>query len=120
MSITRHGVGARLSQAVVHGDTIYLAGMVADDKTLPAGSQTRQILEKLDALLKTLNSDATRLLSATIYLAEMRHKEEMNAAWTAYFEPRNLPARATIGVASLGPQVLVEVVAIAAARGSHA
>src|ERR1700761_3605626 len=90
-------------RAVVHGETIYLAGMVADDKSLSVGGQTSQILQKLDALLKTLNSDASRLLSATIYLTDMRGKDEMNAAWTAFFNPEDLPARATIGVAQLGP-----------------
>ncbi|MDB6083690.1 MAG: hypothetical protein JWN43_1571 [Gammaproteobacteria bacterium] len=112
---TRHVQTPILHRAVVRGDTIYLSGMVADDKTLPVGGQTGQILGKLDALLKTLNSDASRLLSATIYLTDMRDKDEMNAAWTAFFKPQDLPARATIGAAELGPQVLVEVVAIAAA-----
>ncbi len=104
-----------LHRAVVHGETIYLAGMVADDKSLSIGGQMSQVLGKLDALLKTLNSDASRLLSATIYLTDMRGKDEMNAAWTAFFKPHELPARATIGVAELGPQTLVEVVATAAA-----
>jgi enamine deaminase RidA (YjgF/YER057c/UK114 family) len=102
-------------RAVEHGETIYLAGMVADDKSLSVGGQTKQILEKLDALLKELNSDASRLLTATIYLTDMRGKDEMNAAWTTFFKPQDLPARATIGIAALGPQTLVEVVATAAA-----
>jgi enamine deaminase RidA (YjgF/YER057c/UK114 family) len=116
----RHVQTPILHRAVVHGDTIHLSGMVADDKTLPVGGQTSQILGKLDALLKTLNSDASRLLSATIYLTDMRDKEDMNAAWTAFFEPQDLPTRATIGVAALGSQVLVEIVAIAAAGGKGA
>jgi 2-iminobutanoate/2-iminopropanoate deaminase len=112
---TRHVRTSNLHRAVVHGDTIYLSGMVADDKTLPVGGQTRQILEKLDALLETLNSDASRLLTATIFLTDMHDKDAMNAAWTAFFQPEDLPARATVAVAKLGPQVLVEVVATAAA-----
>jgi enamine deaminase RidA (YjgF/YER057c/UK114 family) len=101
-------------RAVVHGETIYLAGMVADDKSLSVGGQTRQILEKLDALLRTLDSDASRLLTATIYLIDMKDKDEMNTAWTEFFKPENVPARATVGVAQLGPQTRIEVVAIAA------
>jgi enamine deaminase RidA (YjgF/YER057c/UK114 family) len=102
-------------QAVVHGETIYLAGMVADDKSLSVGGQTKQILEKLDALLKTLNSGASHLLFVMIYLANMKDKDELNAAWTAFFKPEDLPARAAVVVAQLGPQTLVEVVATAAA-----
>jgi enamine deaminase RidA (YjgF/YER057c/UK114 family) len=111
----RHVQTPILHRAVVHGDTIYLSGMVADDRNLPVGGQMSQVLGKLDALLRTLNSDASRLLSATIYLTDMKDKDEMNAAWTAFFRPQDLPTRATIGVAQLGPQILVEVVAIAAA-----
>jgi enamine deaminase RidA (YjgF/YER057c/UK114 family) len=120
----RHGLMSRPVQgeptplahrAVVHGDTIYLAGMVADDKSLSVGGQMTQILEKIAAVLKTLNSDASRLLFVMIYLTDMKGKDEMNAAWTAFFEPEDLPARATVGVAQLGPKTLVEVVATAVA-----
>jgi enamine deaminase RidA (YjgF/YER057c/UK114 family) len=104
-------------RAVTHGETIYLAGMVADDKSLSVGGQTSQVLQKIDALLKTLSSDASRLLSAMIYLTSMKDKDEMNAAWTAFFKPEDLPARATVAVAQLGPQTLIEVVATAAAGG---
>lgn len=103
-------------RAVVHGETIYLSGVVADDKALTVGGQTRQILEKVDSLLKRLNSDMSRLLSATVYLTDMSHKDEMNAIWTTFLKPKDLPARATVGVAQLGPQTLIEVAAIAATR----
>lgn len=116
--IVRHVQTPILHRAVTHGDTIYLAGMVADDKSLSAGGQTTQILEKLDALLRTLNSDAAHLLATSIYLTDMDHKEEMNAAWVAFFRPEDLPARATVGAARLGPQTLVEVVAIAAVKSA--
>ena len=105
-----------LHRAVVHSETIYLAGVVADDKSLSVGGQTSQILEKIDALLRTLNSDASRLLSATIYLTDLSNKNEMNATWAAFFKPEDLPARATVGVAQLGPQTLIEVVATAAVK----
>jgi len=110
----RHFPTSLAHRAVVHGETIYLAGMVADDKSLPVGGQTRQILEKLDALLRTLNSNTSRLLSATVYLIDMKDKDEMNAVWADYFKPEDLPVRATVAVAQLGPKTLIEVVAVAA------
>ncbi len=101
-------------KAVVHGETIYLSGMVAEDKSSSFGGQTTQILEKIDAVLRTMDSDASQLLFAMIYLSDMKGKDEMNAAWAAFFKSKDLPARATVGVAQLGPQTLIEVVATAA------
>ena len=114
MSITRHFHTPIAHRAVVHGETIYLAGMVADDKSLAVGGQLTQSLEKIDALLKTLNSSAEHLLSVTVYLADFKDKAPMNDAWLAFFQTQNVPTRATVGVAALGPGTLVEVVATAA------
>lgn len=112
--ISRHIETPIGHRAVVHGETIYLMGMVADDKSLAVGGQLTQSLEKVDALLRTLGSDATNLLSVTIFLVDMAAKDAMNAAWGAFFAPEHLPARATVGVAALGPGTLVEIVATAA------
>ena len=72
MTIKRSKVGARMSQAVVHGDTVYLAGQVADDGTADVAGQTKQILAKIDGLLAEAGSDKSKLLSATIWLADIR------------------------------------------------
>jgi enamine deaminase RidA (YjgF/YER057c/UK114 family) len=117
--LSRHNQTPILHRAVIYGDTIYLAGMVADDKTLAVGGQTTQILEKLDVLLKTMGSDAQHLLQTTIFITDMSTKDEMNAAWTSYFQTKDLPARATVGAAQLGPQTLVEVVATAAIKQTN-
>lgn len=101
-------------RAVIHGDTIHLMGIVADDKSLPTGRQTEQCLRKIDALLKSVGSDASHLLTLTVYLLDMGDKDEMNAAWGRFFAPEHLPARATVGVAALGPGTRVEIVATAA------
>lgn len=114
--IKRHLQSPLFHRAVVHGDTIYLSGVTADDKSVSVGGQTTQILEKIDALLRTLNSDSSHLLRATVYLTDMNERDEMNAAWSAFFQKSDLPARATIGVAQLTPKTLVEVVATAAVR----
>jgi enamine deaminase RidA (YjgF/YER057c/UK114 family) len=112
MSITRHQVGPRLSQAVVHGDTVYLAGQVAEGSSVKA--QTEAILAKVDGLLRTAGTDKRKLLSATIYLASMATFDEMNAVWDAWVDPANTPARATVEARLARPQYLVEISVIAA------
>jgi enamine deaminase RidA (YjgF/YER057c/UK114 family) len=115
MSIRRIGVGPRMSQAVIHGETVYLAGQVA---ALAAGKsvidQTREILAAIDKLLAEAGTDKTRILSATIYLADMATFAEMNAAWDAWVAPGAAPARATVEAKLAAPNYAVEIACIAA------
>ena len=114
MSIQRINVGPRMSQAVVHGDTIYIAGQVAGDTTADAAGQTKQILGKIEALLREAGSDKSKLLSANIWLADVGSYDAMNTVWDAWVTPGHPPARATVGSPLAGPQYLVEIAAIAA------
>ena len=114
MTITRHEIGPRLSQAVIHGDTVYLAGIVAGDPSADAKGQTQQILKKIDDLLATAGSHKSKLLSATIYLANMGYYADMNAIWDAWVDPKNTPARATVEARLAAPKYLVEIMVIAA------
>jgi enamine deaminase RidA (YjgF/YER057c/UK114 family) len=99
---------------VVHGDTVYLAGQVADDPSASVKGQTEQILRKIDALLAAASSDKSKALSATVWLANMGSYDEMNAAWDAWVDPGNTPARATVEARLARPQYLVEIALIAA------
>jgi enamine deaminase RidA (YjgF/YER057c/UK114 family) len=112
MSIVRYEVGARLSQAVKYGDTIYIAGQVADGSSVKA--QTEAILKKIDAALAHFGSHKSKLLSATIYLVDMSTFGEMNAVWDAWVEKGATPARATVQARLAAPNYLVEIMAIAA------
>jgi enamine deaminase RidA (YjgF/YER057c/UK114 family) len=114
MTIVRHNVGPRLTQAVVHGNTVYLAGQVASDPSVDAKGQTEQILKKVDALLASVGSDKSKLLSATVYLTNMATYNEMNAAWDAWVDPTNTPARATVEARLASPEYLVEISVVAA------
>lgn len=114
MSIERIKVGPRMSQAVVHGDTIYIAGQVADDTTADPAGQTKQILAKIETLLREAGSDKSKLLAANIWLANVASYDAMNAIWDAWVAPGHTPARATVGAPLAGPQYLVEIAAIAA------
>jgi enamine deaminase RidA (YjgF/YER057c/UK114 family) len=99
---------------VIHSNTIYLAGVIPDDRSQPVGGQARQCLEKIDALLKTVGSDASNLLQVLIYVTDMNGYDEFNAVWKDFFKAQNMPARAMVGVKELGPGLLVELVATAA------
>ena len=114
MSVRRHGVGQRLSQAVVHGNTVYLAGMVAGDPAADTKGQTEQILKKIDETLAAVGSGKSKLLSATVYLANMATYNDMNAAWDAWVDKANTPARATVEACLASPRYLVEIMAVAA------
>lgn len=115
MTITRIGAGPRMSQAVVHGNTVYLAGQVAN-KTAGASveDQTREILATIDALLKEAGSDKTKILSATIYLVDMATFGEMNKAWDGWVAPGAAPARATVEARLAAAPYKVEIAVIAA------
>ena len=114
MSIKRHGVGPRLSQAVVHGNTVYLAGMVAGDPSADTKGQTEQILKKIDDTLAAVGSHKSKLLSATIYLSNMSTFADMNSVWDAWVDSANTPARATVEARLAAPRYMVEIMAVAA------
>ena len=111
--IQRHGPTEFFHRAVEANGVLYVAGLTADDRSLSLKGQTEQVLVKLGKVLATYGSDKSKLLSATVYITDMAAKSEMNEAWTAYFAPEELPSRATIGVADLGENVLIEVVSVA-------
>ncbi len=114
MSIKRIKPGPRLSQAVVHGDTIYIAGQVAGDTSQDATGQTRQILAEIDALLAAAGSDKTRLLWANVWIASMADFGAMNTAWEAWVPAGHTPARATVEAKLAAPHYKVEIAAVAA------
>ncbi len=114
MSITRHGVGARMSQAVVHAGTAYLAGQVADDTSVGVAGQTEQVLAKIDAQLAAAGTDKSKLLSAQLWITDMASFNEMNAVWDAWVTPGETPVRACVEATLAAPQYRVEIMVTAA------
>jgi enamine deaminase RidA (YjgF/YER057c/UK114 family) len=97
MKIERHEVGPRMSQAVVHGDLVYLAGQVAQKAAgKSVAEQTRDILETIDRLLAAAGSDKTKLLQAQIFLTDISTFNDLNKEWESWVAPGHTPARATI------------------------
>jgi len=116
MSIRRIDVGARMSQAVIHGDTVYLAGQVAlEAPGKSVREQTEDILARIDLLLAEAGTDKSKILTTTIWLCSMDDFAEMNAVWDAWVTPGSTPARACVESPRLAaPQFTVEIGIIAA------
>jgi len=114
MCINRHHTNQRMSQLVVHGDTIYLAGQVAADANADIKEQTRQVLHKVETLLAEAGSDKSKILSAQIWIANIGHFAQMNEIWDAWVPAGEAPARACIEARLASPDLLVEVGIIAA------
>ena len=115
MTIKRIDTGERMSQTVVHGNTVYTAGQVAKDA--PGASvtdQTKNILEAIVRLLSEAGTDNSKLLSATIWISDMSTFNEMNAVWDAWVSPGNTPARACVEARLASPDFTVEIAVIAA------
>ncbi|WP_425067292.1 RidA family protein [Reyranella sp.] len=114
MSIKRINVGARMSSAVVHGDTVYLAGLTADDPKADVKGQTKQILDKVDKFLAEAGTDKSKVLSANIWLTDISTWSQMNEVWDAWVSPGNTPARATVEAKLAAPGLSVEIMIQAA------
>jgi enamine deaminase RidA (YjgF/YER057c/UK114 family) len=113
--IKRIESSARMSQAVVANGFVYLAGQVAPDPSADVEGQTRQVLGEIDRLLAIAGSDKSRILSATIYLADVSTFAAMNRAWEAWVAPDGKPARATIEAKMVAPEYKVEIQVVALA-----
>lgn len=114
MEITRIQPGPRMSKGVVHGDTVYTAGLVAGDTSADVTGQTEQILAAAEEILAEAGTDKSHLLTANIWLTDMANFAAMNAVWDAWVVPGHTPARATVESKLAGPQYLVEIMFTAA------
>lgn len=114
MTVQRHNVGKRLSEIVVHNGVAYLAGEVPDDGSRDITGQTEEVLAKIDKLLKQVGSDKSKLLSAQIFLPDMKDFAGMNAVWEKWVLPGQAPARATLEAGLANPAYKVEIMCIAA------
>ncbi|CAG1014124.1 MAG: RidA family protein [Rhizobiaceae bacterium] len=112
MTIRRIEAGPRMSQAVIHGNTVYLAGQVGDGDTVAA--QTASCLAEVDRLLAAAGTDKSKILQAIIWLDDMANFAEMNSVWDKWVDGPNAPARATGEARLAGPQYKVEIIITAA------
>ena len=114
MTLTRQEFGIRAFKTVIHNNTVYLAGMIADEPFLPVGEQTRQILAQMEARLERAGTSKMKLIMINIYLADTRRFQEMNEVWDEWLDRENAPARACVQAGMARPGWEVEMTAIAA------
>jgi len=115
MTIQRIDIGDRMSQAAVVGDLIFTAGRVAEQNPgKDVGTQTAEILDGLDALLHRAGSDKSRIVSVTVYLANMIDFDAMNAVYDAWVDKKNPPVRACVEAGLAGSEFNVEIAVVAA------
>jgi enamine deaminase RidA (YjgF/YER057c/UK114 family) len=115
MSTKRLHAGRRMSQAVVHGGIVYLAGQVAQNAANQSVTeQTKDVLAIIDDLLSQAGTDKSRLLTAQIWLTDITAFDEMNVVWDAWVSPDNPPARACVEARLARPQFSVEIMVTAA------
>ena len=112
--VRRIDPGPRLSEASIHGDRLYLSGMIPEDTSLDITGQVKQALGEIDALLKRGGSDKTKILSAVIWLRDIADFAALNAVWDAWVAPGQAPARATVQARLNDPNMKVEIMVVAA------
>lgn len=115
MSINRIESGKRMSQATVANGFVFLAGQVAPDPSADVEGQTQQVLAEIDRLLALAGSSKERILSATVYLADITRFAEMNKSWDAWVPASAKPARATVEAKLAAPEYRVEIQVVALA-----
>jgi enamine deaminase RidA (YjgF/YER057c/UK114 family) len=114
IAIARMEMTDRMSKIVIHQDTVYLCGQVADNSDAPIGPQTENMLAKVEQLLQQAGSGKENMLSATIYLRDMKDFAGMNAVWDQWVPQGHAPVRACVEARMARPELLVEISIIAA------
>jgi len=114
MTIKRHEPSKIYSKVVEANGFVFTAGLVADDVSKDVRGQTQQILGEIDRLLKLAGTDKAKVVSATIWVTDIRHRDAMNEAWNAWTGGENLPGRACIEAKLADPRMLVEIAVVAA------
>ncbi len=114
MLIERHELETLLANVVGAGERVFTAGAIADDTSLDVAGQTRQALADIDKYLGLCKSDKSKILTAMIWLADIRLRDDMNKAWLQWVDPEHLPARACVEAKMADPRCLVEIAIVAA------
>ncbi|WP_261842126.1 RidA family protein [Aliamphritea ceti] len=116
MTIERLETQQRMSRIVKHNGTVYLCGQVAADASADIKEQTQTMLDKVDVLLEQAGSDRENMLSATIYVRDMKDFAAMNEVWDAWVPAGHAPARACVEARMARPELLVEISVVAAEK----
>jgi enamine deaminase RidA (YjgF/YER057c/UK114 family) len=113
MSITRHEQSDIYSKAAEANGFVFTAGIVPSDLSRDVKGQTEEVLREIDRLLALAGSAREKVVQATIWLADIRHREAMNEAYKAWTGGKNTPARACVEAKLVDPRMLVEIAVVA-------
>ncbi|MBL0901131.1 MAG: RidA family protein [Reyranella sp.] len=113
-AVKRIDPGPRLSEATILDDRIHCSGMIPEDTSTDIRDQVRQVLGEIDSLLARCGSDKTRILSAVVWLSDIRDFAAMNEIWDAWVVPGLTPARATVEAKLTDPKMKAEIMVVAA------
>lgn len=114
MAVQRFEKNVRRSRVSVHGNTVYLAGQVADDVSLDIVGQTKQALANVDKMLALAGTNKSHIMSVTIWIKSMADVAKMNEVWDGWIDKESPPSRACAAVELARPEVKVEFIVIAA------
>lgn len=114
MSVVRHESSDILSLCVESGNLVWTAGIVAKKLDQDIKGQAAEILREIDRLLAKAGTSKSKVISATIWVSDIRNRAAMNEAWTAWADPKNLPGRACVEAKLADPRMLVEIAVVAA------
>jgi enamine deaminase RidA (YjgF/YER057c/UK114 family) len=113
MNIKRIETNSRMSKVVIHNNIAYLSGLVGDKLYASTTDQTKQILAQVDNYLTQAGTNKSKLLTAQIWLDDIRKFDEMNAVWDAWLSPSNAPTRACVESKMANPGYYVEILVTA-------
>lgn len=109
MSIIRHEPSKIYNSVVEANGLVFLAGITPKTLTKDVKGQSEEVLAEIDRLLKVGGTDKSKVVTATIWLTDIRNRELMNEAWTAWNGGKHLPARACVEAKLADPRMLVEI-----------
>jgi len=114
MAITRYETSKVYAKAVEAGGMVYTAGIIPTDLSRDVKGQTAEVLTEIERLLALAGTSKANVVQASIWLNDIRHREAMNEAWTAWTGGEaNAPARACVEAKLIDPRMLVEISVIA-------
>jgi enamine deaminase RidA (YjgF/YER057c/UK114 family) len=112
--VERFEPGPRMSKMVRAGGLLFISGQLDRSKAPDVAQQTHAVLKTIDDLLSQAGSSKSQLVSASIWLSDMRNFDVMNTVWDAWIDPFNPPTRATVEARLSAAEYLVEIAVIAA------
>ncbi len=113
-TIKRWECDPKLSDMVEHAGILYLAGQIAENLAADTRGQTAEVLGLIDRLLEKAGSDKSKLLSAIIFISDMRDKPQVDDAWRAWADPKSVPVRAVVEARLSSNDTYVEIICTAA------